>query len=190
MRELLSRLVSSKKDPEFAETVKALVNKAEYAANMRARGKLTKAEHEDFEAGLYAQYLEALPMDEFVSMQKDGRYAQLETLAGHDGTRDGYDVRKHRDAIEKKITADALDDAWLSQKIDSKRYSEENRSLGTSDDLSQRVTDGDYDGASSEFFATRHDEDPDVSTGTIPGTNVPALPKSITSLAPATASEE
>jgi hypothetical protein len=158
MSDLLKQLASAKRNPEFGETVREITDARHYAEKMRKAGKLTKAEFEDFEASQYNRYIEALPPDEFHEMMKDGRLGQLQAMAGHDGTRDGYGVEKARRAVNNKIKADALDEAWLSQKIDAKRYANEMRDISAKDhDLDNRLADEDYDGVAAERFASRHD---------------------------------
>ena len=157
MTELLRQLASSKRNPEFASEVRELLIASQHAGQMLKSGKLSKDEFEDFEAHLYAKYIDALPIDDFQEMMEDGRLDQLRAIAGHDDQRNGLDADEERAAVSKKVTLDALDDAWLNQKIDSQRYAEECRILGTSEDLDNRLADGDYDGVASEFFAERHD---------------------------------
>lgn len=184
MSELLRRMAYNKKHPGFADFVSELTAKADYAALLRAQDKISQAEYQDFEGQLYTDYLSKVPMDEYVAMRDDGRLAQIETLARtHDGTRSGYDVGKNREAVNKKITEHALDQAWLNQEINSQRYAEENVRLGrVSEDLVHRITGGDYEGAASEFYVSRHGEEPPPSdTGTYEGTNVPRIPASIAS---------
>ena len=84
----------------------------------------------EFESHLAEAYIEAMPTEMFVEMQKDGSYADLETIArSHDGTRDGYDVRRDREELDKKIINEALTDARFKGQIDGKRFLEEYRNL-------------------------------------------------------------
>lgn len=162
MSELLKQLASAKRNPEFGEAVSEITHSLNYAAKMRKAGKLTKSEYEDFEAAQYNRYIEALPPDEFHEMMKDGRLDQLQAMASHDGKRDGYGVERARRIVSNKIKADALDEAWLSQKIDAKRYADEMREISAQDDdLDTRTADGDYDTVAAERFASRHDGPPD-----------------------------
>jgi hypothetical protein len=161
LRELMKQKAAPKKDPEFYAAQEELTHKLTWATKMLEAERLTKAEFKEFEAHLTAEYLAALPVSAFIEMQKDGSYSDLEAIAGHDGTRDRHDVLKDRAALNKRITQDALDEAFAAQKIDSKRYSEEHRKLGTLDDkMSERVTDaaddGDHDAPAGEIFFSRN----------------------------------
>jgi hypothetical protein len=165
MSALLKQLASAKRNPELAETVSEITHSLNYAEKMRKAGKLTKSEFEDFEASQYNRYIEALPPDEFHEMMKDGRLDQLQAMGGHDGSRDGYGVEKARRAVSDKIKADALDEAWLSQKIDAKRYAQEMSDISVKDhDLDNRLADEDYDGVAAERFASRHDAPKDYTS--------------------------
>ena len=103
---------------------------------MQGAGRLSKAEFNEFESHLAEEYLDAMPTETFIAMQKDGSYPDLETIArSHDGTRDSYDVRRDRAALEKKVTKDALHEGLAAGKLESKRYAQEYRKLiGNSDD--------------------------------------------------------
>lgn len=145
-QQLMKSKAFPRRDPEFYEAQRELTYKLEWAKRMVDAERLTKAEFQEFESHLAAEYLAALPVEQFVEMQKDGSYADLETIAGHDGTRDRHDVLKDRAALNKKITQDALDEALASNKIDARRFNEEHRKIGTYDDeTSMRVTDADND---------------------------------------------
>ena len=158
MSELLKQLAVSKRNPEFGEKVTEITDGLKYAERMLKAGKLTKSEFADFEAHQFTAYLEALPVDEFSEMMNDGRLNQLQALAGHDGTRDNYGVDQARRAVSNKIKAEALEEGWLSQKIDTKRYAQEMREVSPrDDDLETRMADEDYDGVAAERFASRHD---------------------------------
>lgn len=151
-KELMKAKAFKQRDPEFFEAQQELAYKLEWARRMEEAGRLTKAEFKEFESHLAAEYLAALPMEQFVEMQKDGSYADLETIAGHDGTRDRHDVLKDRAALNKRITQDALDEALASNKIDARRYNEEHAKIGSlDDDQVRRVTDADDE-------AGNHDE--------------------------------
>jgi len=109
---------------------------------MREAGRLTKAEFNEFESHLVTDYLSALPMETYAEMRKDGSYAELEALAGHDANRNGHDVGRDREALNKRITGEALDEALASGKVDSKMYAEEHKKLGSfDDDRVRRIND-------------------------------------------------
>jgi hypothetical protein len=147
IKELMKSKAAPKKDPEFYEAQQELAYRHQWATMMKDAGRLTKAEFSEFEAHLAAAYLEAIPVERFVEMQEDGSYADLEAIAGHDGKRDRYDVLKDRGALNKKITQDVLDTALAENKIDAKRWNEEQGKLGTfDDDMTRRVTDAEDDG--------------------------------------------
>lgn len=156
---LLAQLAHAKRNPEMAEEIAGFNHARDRAAKMLKAGKLTQREFSDFESHLYGKLLDALPADEFEAMMKDGRLADLETLArSHDGTRDSYGVEEDRKAVERKVKADALDEAWLEQRIDNKKFAElSGRHVETNEDLNNRMADGDYDAVAAEMFASRHD---------------------------------
>ena len=153
-----------KRNPENAKQLLQLQNAAKHAAVMHSRGKLSDAEFADFEAHLFNGYIAALPVEVFHDMMNDGSLHDLQEMAGHDGTRNVYDVEEERSSIAKKVTADFLDALWLEQKIDAKEYAEMSREIGTSEDLDNRMAGGDYEGAASEMFASRHDTNTKVET--------------------------
>lgn len=159
-RELLKQKAAVKKHPEFYQEQSELAYKLQWATQMVEAGRLSKQDFKEFEAHLTSEYLAALPMDMYVSMTADGSYADLESLAAHDGTRDFYSVRKDRADLEKRVTRDALDESWAAGKIDSKRYNQEHRSIGTFDDDGvRRVNDaGDagHDDIAGESFFNRN----------------------------------
>ncbi|QDM27875.1 hypothetical protein FNL56_18375 [Tardiphaga sp. vice304] len=159
--QVLRELSQSKVNPEFASAIREIESTVAYAAKMHKAGKLSKAEMADLEGHLWGQYISALPVDDFHEMMNDGRLDQLMALASHEDSRNGSDVEQERAAVLHKVKADALDEAWLSQKIDAQTYAELSREhvgrLEVSDDKS---ADGDYDAAASEVFASRHDRDP------------------------------
>jgi hypothetical protein len=182
LREMLRQKGAAKRDPEFHETQTELAHKLQWATMMREAGRLTKSEFQEFESHLTAEYLAALPVEAFVAMQKDGSYAELETIASHDGKRDRHDVLKDRKKLNDRITQDALDEAWAAQLIDSKMYAEEHKKLGTFDeDRVRRINDaddnGDGDAVSLDIFFERNlPPEPEPEPG-----NVPRLPESIAS---------
>jgi hypothetical protein len=145
-------------------------------------GRLSKKEFQEFESHLASDFIEAMPTEMFVEMQGDGSFRDLETIArSHDGKRDSYSVRKDREALNRRITADAIDEAFAAQKIDSKMYNEEHKKLGTfDDDRVRRINDADDnndgDAVSLDIFFERNlPPDPEPEPG-----NVPRLPESIT----------
>jgi hypothetical protein len=150
MSDLAQQLMKSKalpkKDPEFYEAQRELAYKLEWAKRMVDDDRLTKAEFKEFESHLAAAYLEALPVEQFVELQKSGAYSDLEIIAGSDGSRDRHDVLRDRKALDKKITRDALDTALSEGKISAKRFNEEHRPLGTlDDDMTRRANDATAD---------------------------------------------
>lgn len=163
--ELLERMAYAKRNPEFATELSELDRAYKHANGMLKSKKLSQREFQDFESHLWSKLLEALPVEEFTEMMKDGRLANLEALARRDDTdRDGYGVEQDRKAAERKIKADALDNAWLDRKIDSKTFAEMNRvHVGSNERLNNRLADGDHDGVASEMFAARHDGPADHS---------------------------
>ena len=186
LREMLWQKGAAKRDPKFHAAQTELAHRLQWATMMREAGRLTKSEFQEFESHLTAEYLAALPVEAFVAMQKDGSYAELETIASHDGKRDRHDVLKDRKKLNDRITQDALDEAWAAQLIDSKMYAEENRKLiGNSDDaMSRRIVDADDDGShdrhdspAMDIFFNRNLPQDDAEPE--PG-NVPRLPDSIT----------
>ena len=146
-KELMKSKALPKKDPEFWEIQHELACKLKYASMMKEDGRLAPAKFKEFESHLAAQYLEALPVEQFVELQQSGAYSDLEIIAGSDGSRDRYDVLRDRKALEKEITQIALDDALASGKIDSKRYNAEHAKIGSfNDDEMRRANDADDDG--------------------------------------------
>jgi hypothetical protein len=157
--ELLKAAAFRKKNPEFAAAVRELELAHMYADRMLAAGRLTQEEADHFEAHLYGKFIEALPVDEFQELMKNGGMDHLQSLAGHDGTRDAGDVEDTRKLIEAKIKAEALDEAWLEGRIDSKYYAEQSQKIEKYQDeeLDKRIADEDYDGAAREYFISRND---------------------------------
>ena len=102
---------------------------------MKEAGRLTKADYKEFEAHLHPGVHRRAAVEAYLEMQKNGEYNDLEAIArSHDGKRHGDDVRRDRAALNKRITAEALDEALALGKIDSKMYNEEHRNLGSFDD--------------------------------------------------------
>ena len=184
LKELMKQKAAAKKDPEFYAAQEELAHKLTWATMMRGAGRLSKSEFNEFESHLAAEYLDAMPTETFIAMQEDGSYSDLETIArSHDGTRDSYDVRKDRVALDKKVTKDALHEGLASGKLESKRYAQEFRKLigNFEDEMSRRVTDADDDGdhddvAMDIILRDLPQDEPEQEPGT-----APRLPDSITS---------
>jgi len=160
--QLLRQMSFGKQHPGLAGELQELDHAIAHAARMQRDGRLTKQEAADVEAVVWGKYIDLLPVDDFNAMMKDGRLDALMALAGDDRSRDDY--QELQQEAFRKVKADALDDAWASQKIDSKTYAELAREhvekIGQTEDLDNRMNDGDYDGAASELFASRHDREP------------------------------
>jgi hypothetical protein len=154
---VLKNLAHARRNPEFAEAMQELTHAANYGQKMRSAGKLSKVEHEEFERLLLTKYIEALPVDDFQEMMKDGRLEQLQALAGHEDDRDSGDVQDSRNAIYRKVQADALDEAWLDQRITAEHYAREARDLSPSEEIDLKISNGDHASAAAEMFAARHD---------------------------------
>src|SRR5438309_6141019 len=116
--ELLKAGAFRKHDPEFAATVREMELAHRHADRMLADGKITQEEADHFEAHLYGKILEALPVDDFQRLVENGGMDHLQALAGYEGDHDAGDIEDTRKAIEQKIKADALDEAWLSGRIE------------------------------------------------------------------------
>lgn len=149
--------------PEFATEIKEMELAHRHADAMLADGRLTKAEHEDFEAHLYSKFIDALPVGEFQELMKNGGMEDLQALAGHDGTRDVGDVEDARKAIEAKVKGDALDNAWAAGDIDNKYFAEQSQRLDHDlrrfdENRDDQVAAEDYDGAAMKYFVERNDD--------------------------------
>ena len=129
---------------------------------MRNAGRLSKKEFEEFESHLTAAYLDAMPTETYVELQKSGAYSDLEIIARRiDDNRDSHSALKDRAEINKKVTRDALDEGWAAGLRNSKRYNQEHRAIGTTDDeMHRRITDadetGDHDTPAGEMFFNRN----------------------------------
>jgi len=154
----------ARKHPEFEKEQEELAHKLRWAGQMAEDGRLTKSELKEYEAHLASAYLDALPTELFVEMRDDGSLADLEAVARHhDGTRDGYDVRRDREALDRRVTENGLDEAWSRNVIDSGRYLEQSWKYVPDDDLRMRMTD-----------ATDEDRD-NIATEILLGRNAPEL---------------
>ncbi len=159
----LKEQAHARMEPEFAAATRELELAHRHADEMLETGRLTKEEHDDFEAHLYSKFIEALPVSEFQELVKNGGMDYLQSLAGYDESRgDAGDVGDTRKAIEAKIKADALDMAWADSRIDDKYYAENsqqvNRDIHHFDEkMDARLADGDFAGAAGEYFVGRHD---------------------------------
>jgi hypothetical protein len=143
-----------RRHPEFATELTELNHASAHTARMLKAGKLTVRQASELEAHFVEKLIEVIPPGDFHEMMKDGRLTELQALAGYDDDRDAADVADDRKALMNKIKADALEEAWLSQKIDSTRYAEESRKLsGSNEDLDNRLADGDGPGVAVEYFA-------------------------------------
>ena len=153
VRDLLKSKAAARRDPEFQEAQTELAHKLQWATLMKELGRLTTAEYKEFEAHCTHEYLEALPVEAFVEMQKDGSYRDLEAIArSHDGKRHGTDVLKDRAELNKKVTRDGLDEALSRNTIDARRWNEEQRKIGTFDEeTNMRVTDAGDDSEHDEI---------------------------------------
>jgi len=104
----LKEQAHARMEPEFAAATRELELAHRHADEMLETGRLTKEEHDDFEAHLYSKFIEALPVSEFQELVKNGGMDYLQSLAGYDESRgDAGDVEDTRKAIEAKIKADA-----------------------------------------------------------------------------------
>ena len=162
LREAMKSKAAAKKHPGFQEIQQELVHKMTWGRMMRDAGRLTKAELAEFESHLASDFIDAMPTEMYVEMQRDGSFSDLEIVArAHDGQRHGDDVRRDRAELNKKVTRDALDEGWAAGLIDSKRYNQEHRAIGTTDEaMHRRVTDadetGDHDTPAGEMFFNRN----------------------------------
>jgi hypothetical protein len=148
-----------RKNPEFAAAVREIELAHQHADEMLATGRLTQEEADHFEAHLYGEFIEALPVDEFEKLMKNGGMDELQALAGYEGDHDAGDIEDTRKAIEAKIKAHALDDAWLKGRISEKYYAEQSRDIEKYHDeaMDNRLADGDYENAAVDYFMSRND---------------------------------
>jgi len=141
---MLRTLSNRKRNPEFEEAVREVKLAHMYADKMLAEGRLTQKEADHFEAHLYGKLLEALPVDDFHRMMEDGSLEDLRALAGYEGDHDAGDIEDIRNEIYRKVQADALDEAWIEGRVDSKYYAEGNREIERYHDekTDNRLADG------------------------------------------------
>lgn len=152
-RELLKRSAFAKRHPEWEDDLKGANIAIAHAGRMVEAGKLTHKEFKEYEAHLWQQMLEAMPVEVFSEMMTDGSIKDLEALASYDDDRDSHDVTEGRKAIERKVKADALELKWLDGTIDSKTYAQLSRDhVGKSERLDDMIADGDHEGAAVEAF--------------------------------------
>jgi len=162
-REFLKRTAFARRHPEWEDDLRGANIAIAHASGMVSAGKLTRGEFKDFEAHLWHEMLDKMPMDVFSEMQADGSLADLEALArGYDGDRDSGSVMESRKAVERKVKADALEQKWLDGTIDSKKYAELSREhVGRSERLDDMIADGDHEGAAHRAFEDQYGEAPD-----------------------------
>ncbi|MGY3366234.1 hypothetical protein ACVWZL_003359 [Bradyrhizobium sp. GM2.4] len=179
-RNLLRQTAFAKRHPEWEDDLRGANIAIAHAASMVAAGKLTHKEFKDYEAHLWAEMLEKMPIDVFSEMQADGSLNDLEALArGNDDRdanadwknatdKDGFtdldklDLGEVRKAIDRKVKADALELKWLDGTIDDKTYAQLSRDhVGKSESLDNKIADGDHTGAAFEVFESHYDEKPD-----------------------------
>ncbi|OSJ22127.1 hypothetical protein BSZ19_46920 [Bradyrhizobium japonicum] len=162
-RELLKRTAFAKRNPEWDDDLRGANFAIAHAQGMVSAGKLTLREYKDYEAHLWHEMLDKMPMDVFSEMQADGSLEDLEALArGYDGDRDSGDVMESRKAVERKVKADALEMKWLDGTIDDKTYAQLSRDhVGQSERLDDMIADGKHDKAAHEAFERHYDVKPD-----------------------------
>jgi hypothetical protein len=159
----LKEQVHKKSQPEFAVAVREMELAHRHADEMLADGRLSKAEHEDFEAHLYGRFIQELPVSEFQELLKNGGMDDLQALAGHDGSRDVFDVEDARQAVEAKIKMDALDNAWAEGRINNEYYAKENQRVdhdirNFNEDLDDAIAGDDFGKGALHYFVERHDD--------------------------------
>ncbi|WP_426615400.1 hypothetical protein [Bradyrhizobium sp. McL0616] len=161
-REALARSAFAKRHPEWEDELKGANIGIAWAHKMASEGKLTHKECKEYEAHLWSEMLEEMPMEVFSEMQEDGSLHDLEALArGYDDDRDSHDVTEGRKAIERKVFADALEQRWLQGAIDNKTYAQMSREhVGKSERLDDLIADGDHDEAAFEAFGEKYDVKP------------------------------
>ncbi|QDP26251.1 hypothetical protein [Bradyrhizobium cosmicum] len=161
-RELLKRSAFAKRNPEWHDNLTGANIAIAHAHSMLSAGKLTPQEFKDYEAHLWHQLLDEMPMDVFSEMQADGSLKDLEALArGYDGDRDSGDVTESRKSAERKVKADALEQKWLDGTIDDKTYAQLSRDhVGKSERLDDMIADGKHDKAAHEVFERSYNEQP------------------------------
>ncbi|MBR0764221.1 hypothetical protein [Bradyrhizobium japonicum] len=166
-RELLKRTAFAKRNPEWNDELRGANIAIAHAHSMLSAGKLTQKEYKDYEAHLWHEMLEKVPMDVFSEMQADGSLEDLEALArGYDDDRDSHSVMESRKAAERKVKADALELKWLDGTIDDKTYAQLSRDhVGASERLDHKIADGDHYGAAGVAFESRYEDTPDHENG-------------------------
>lgn len=159
--ELLKAGAFRKKDPEFAAAVRELEMAHKYADAMLADGKLTQQEADHFEAHLYGKLIDALPVEQFHELMKNGGMDHLQSLAGYEGDHDAGDIEDTRKEIEAKIKADALDEFWVAGRITNEHYTKANRDVELRHDeaMDDTIADEEYDKGAMNYFIER-DADP------------------------------
>ncbi|MDN4982252.1 hypothetical protein QY049_03300 [Bradyrhizobium sp. WYCCWR 13022] len=159
-RELLKRTAHAKRNPEWDDDLRGANLAIAHAGQMVSAGKLTHKEYKEFEAHLWHEMLDKMPVDVFSEMQADGSLQDLEALArGYDDDRDSHDVLEGRKAIERKVKADALELKWLQGAIDNKTYAQLSRDhVGKNEHLDEMIADGDHEGAAWKVFESHYDE--------------------------------
>lgn len=162
-REALKRSAFSKRQPEWEDELRGANIGIAWAQKMASEGKLTHKEYKEYEAHLWSEMLDKMPMEVFSEMQEDGSLSDLEALArGYDDDRDSHDVTEGRKAIERKVKADVLEQKWLDGTIDHKTYAQLSREhVGKSERLDDLIADGKHDDAAVEAFGSQYDEKPD-----------------------------
>ncbi|PSO29821.1 hypothetical protein [Bradyrhizobium sp. MOS002] len=162
-RHLLAQTAFAKRNPEWNDDLRGANFAIAHARGMVSAGKLTHKEYKDYEAHLWHEMLDKMPMDVFSEMQADGSLNDLEALArGYEDDRDSSDVIDSRKAVERKVKADALEQKWQDGTIDSKTYAQLSRDhVGRSERLDDMIADEDHEGAAVEAFGSRYDTRPD-----------------------------
>ncbi|MGF6433575.1 hypothetical protein [Bradyrhizobium elkanii] len=162
-RDILRQHAFDKRHPEWADALRDANIAIGYARGMVSAGKLTHRELKDYEAHLWHEMLDNMPMEVFSDMQADGSLSDLEALArGYDDDRDSHDVVEGRKATERKIKAAALEEKWLDGTIDDKTYAQLSRDhVGGSERLDEMIADGEHNNAALEVFGRTYDKEPD-----------------------------
>lgn len=179
-RALLKQTAFAKRHPEWEDDLRGANIAIAHASGMVSAGKLTQKDFKEYEAHLWSEMLEKMPIEVFSEMQADGSLSDLEALArGSDDRdadadwknatdKDGFtdldklDLGEVRKAIERKVKADALEMKWLDGTIDDKTYAQLSRDhVGKSERLDDMIADGKHDKAAHEVFESQYDERPD-----------------------------
>jgi hypothetical protein len=161
LREQLRLQAAEKRFPEFFAECKEIEQYYHIAQTLHRDGKLSRQELRDFESSLWEKYQRALPMETYIDLVNSGARDDIEALVGYDDddTRSPEGVSRARKDVTNKINLELMDQAWLEQRIDAKKYAELYLSeIDASDEgLREQVHAGKYDLAASEIFARRHD---------------------------------